>query len=473
MRPSLLAPLLGISTLACSPPASVEVAWPANPPASVLVTDTSVLDVEREAVLRGRDVLLEGGYIREIRRTRTLAPPEGAVVLDGAGATLVPGLVDMHGHITASTLPIWELAPPYPDGNLRSYLYSGVTTVLDPGDPGGEAFERRARVASGAQIGPRIYTTGPLLTCAGGHPTALVREFAPWWIGWYLAPRVAIALESNAQADETVDRLATEGADFIKIVVDRIPLSAPRMQPALIAAIVDRARSHGLRTLAHIGTTQDAIDTGRAGAAAWEHGVYKERIADDQVQTLAGFGIPMVVTVEVFDSYARSGERPWEPTLLETQTVPPATLAAYYPIPDDFDLGTLGSWLELTRKARPYFIDNVRRLHEAGVTILAGSDAQSGVFAGPGLHRELAHLVRAGLSPTEAIRAATLDPARFLSAPEAPDFGSVEVGKRADLLLVEGDPSVDIGALERIRQVFVGGVPLERTDIASIMARAD
>ena len=101
-----------------------------------------------------------------------------------------------------------------------------------------------------------------------------------------------------------------------------------------------------------------------------------------------------------------------------------------------------------------------------------GSDTQSGVFPGPGLHRELRHLVRAGLTPSEAIRAATLDAARFLADGAEPDFGAVAVGLRADLVLVEGDPSADIAALERIRQVFVGGVPLERTPLGAGAARS-
>jgi imidazolonepropionase-like amidohydrolase len=108
---------------------------------------------------------------------------------------------------------------------------------------------------------------------------------------------------------------------------------------------------------------------------------------------------------------------------------------------------------------------NALRLHRAGVTILAGSDCQSGVFAGAGLHRELAQMVGAGFTPMDAIRAATVDPAIFLSNGEEPEFGIVAVGKRADLLLVEGDPSRDIEALGRIRQVFLEGVPLERVPV--------
>ena len=100
-------------------------------------------------------------------------------MISGNGATLVPGLVDMHGHVYANSNPIWVGGLPDPEPNLRTYLYSGVTTVFDPGDSSGDAFERRARVARGELIGPHIYTAGPIHTAPEGHPIALVREFAP------------------------------------------------------------------------------------------------------------------------------------------------------------------------------------------------------------------------------------------------------------------------------------------------------
>jgi imidazolonepropionase-like amidohydrolase len=140
-------------------------------------------------------------------------------------------------------------------------------------------------------------------------------------------------------------------------------------------------------------------------------------------------------------------------------------LASFYPRPVGFSAGALESWQVMNDAAMAARVDNVRRLHAAGVTILAGSDSQSGVFAGPGLHRELANLVRAGLTPAEAIRAATLDPARFLTRSDTPDFGSVEVGQRADLLLVDGDPTLDVAALSAIQLVLLDGVPIERTPL--------
>jgi len=187
---------------------------------------------------------------------------------------------------------------------------------------------------------------------------------------------------------------------------------------------------------------------------------------------LAKYGIPMVVTLEVFDRYARALDGPRTSTPLERELAPASLLNSFYPAPDDFDLGPLRSWVELMVEQRNTGATNALRLHRAGVTILAGSDAQSGVFPGAGLHRELAQLVRVHFTPMEAIRAATLDPAIFLANGAEPDFGSIAVGKRADLLLVEGDPSRDIGAIDQIRQVFLAGVPLERVPVAAVAAEA-
>jgi imidazolonepropionase-like amidohydrolase len=451
----------------CSEPRpSVGVRLPANPPAALLVRNVAVLDVAGGALVPAQDVLLAEGRIAVIAATGAVSVPAGTPDIDGSGGALVPGLVDMHGHIDADPAPSWETRLPDHEANLRSYLYSGVTTVFDPGDSTADAFARRDRVASGELLGPRIFTAGPIHTADGGHPIALVRELAPWWIGWYLAPRVAVALRTPADAARAIDEVAARGPDAVKIVIDSIPLEAPRLSREIAAAVVERAASHGLRVVAHIGTTQDAIDAAEAGAAAWVHGVYKEPIPEPEIARMVGYGIPMVATIEVFERYAQVGAGPRVPTRLEREVAPARLLSAFDVVPADFDVGSLASWLELARERKATNRANVGRLHRAGLTILAGSDAQSGVFPGPGLHRELHHLVAAGLSPVDAIRAATLAPARFLAGGQDPEFGAVEIGKRADLLLVEGDPTAGVDALENIREVFVAGVPLERTPVA-------
>jgi len=134
--------------------------------------------------------------------------------------------------------------------------------------------------------------------------------------------------------------------------------------------------------------------------------------------------------------------------------------------PADYDLRGYEPFFRLLVATRAARRDNVRRLHAAGVTILAGSDTQTGVFPGPGLHRELAALVSAGLTPAQALRAATGDAARFVTGSDAPEFGTIGVGKIADLVLVDGDPTADIANVSRVTHVVLGGAELDRRAVA-------
>jgi imidazolonepropionase-like amidohydrolase len=430
--------------------------------ASIVIRDVAVFSPENLRSEAHQDVLISGNRIQRVTPTGQLKLSDDTYIIEGLGKTLLPGLIDMHGHITTTTGPSWEFALPDPEATLRSYVYAGVTTIFDPSDSSDEAYQRRQQVADGEILGPRVYTTGRIITHPQGHPRALIDQLAPWWIRWYLRPKVGSGVASEEEAIAEVDERADAGADAIKIVVDKIPLDAPTLQQDLTRIVVEHARKRGLRTVAHIGTTEDAIAAAKAGVALWVHGVYKESIPDDKVAELVNFGIPMVTTSEVFDRYGRAAEGPIQTTRLENEIVAADVLESFFPIPDDFDAGPLISWLELMRQTRDTRRDNVRRLHAAGMTILAGSDVQSGVFPGASLHRELGNLVAAGLTPAEAIRAATLAPARFLTGSKKPGFGSISAGKRADLLLVNGDPTLDINTLADIQEVILNGRLLNR-----------
>ena len=440
---------------------------PEHPPPALLIRDVPVLDVEAGTLVPHRDVLLVGDRVSRVAAAGTVSPPPGAATIAGGGATLLPGLIDMHGHVGGNPAPPWVGGMPDLDANLRAYLYCGVTTILDPADIASQIFPRRERVARGELLGPTIYAAGPMFTAPGGHPVPVLRQLAPWWLRWYLIPRLAVQVDTPSAARAAVDEVVGKGADVIKLGVDHLPDQAPRIGGEVLAAVVDEARRRGVRAVAHIGTVEDALDAARAGVAAWMHGVYKERIADETIPELAAFRIPMVATTVVFESYALIGQGPRPPTPLERETAPADVLAAFDHVPASYDFSFFGPYLEKMRAQRGAWRDNVRRLHEAGVTILAGSDMQAGVFPGAGLHRELHLLAESGLTPAQAIRAATLDAARFLADGKEPDFGVVAEGKRADLLLVDGDPTRDLDALARIRAVIKGGVVLERRAIGA------
>jgi len=455
-----------VLTFGCARSAPLVERPPGDPPPTIIraVAIYDGLAAQRMSV---RDVLIEGGRIARIAPPGTIPRGAGMLQIDGANRTLLPGLIDVHGHVGTGTAPPWVREWPDPTRNMQAYLYCGVTTVLDPADLAPDAFTRRDAVARGELLGPHSYAAGPMFTAPGGHPVLALRELAPWWLRWYLIPRMTRQVANAAEARAAVDALAPSHPDVIKVAVDAVPLGEPIMDAETLRAVVDEGRAHGTRTVAHVGTTADALEAADAGVAAWMHGVYKERIPDEAIPRFVAAHIPEVATISVFDSYADLYEQHREATALERETVPPRILGALVPRPASYhpapEYDAFFSLLAATREARH---DNVRRLHAAGVTILAGSDTQTGVFPGAALHRELAALVAAGLTPVEALRAATGDAARFVANVPDPEFGTIAIGKRADLLLVEGDPTADIANVSRIVNVLLGGAALVRHPVA-------
>lgn len=470
LRVATISVLLLLShLLGCSPRVrTVSVEWPADEVRDLLIRDVAVVHVETGIREPNRDVLIRDGRIAAIEPAGSV--PAGVLqIIDGRGGSLVPGLIDMHGHVTLPRGPLWSKeSRGDAEANLRAYLYSGVTTVLDPSDSTGEAVARREAVRRRQMVGPRIYTAGRAITCRGGHPVALIHLLAPKWLAWFVASRAATQVASQEDAREAVSALADEGVDVVKVYVDRIPPNAPRLSVELIEETAQLIRQRGMRWVAHIGTTRDLLDTGAAGVSLWMHGVAKERIPDDQIARIASYGIPMVATIEVQDRIVRGLRAPIDPIPLELQTVPRDELESFYPPPEEFKLEKLGFGVLADVDVRSTASDNMMRLRNAGVTILAGSDpVRGGVFPGPALHRELGQLVAAGLTPSEALRAATLDSATYLADGEPIDFGAVRVGLKADLLLVDGDPTEDISRLQAIREVIVDGTPIIRRPVAN------
>src|SRR5947207_3007191 len=176
----------------------------------------------------------------------------------GDAAPCLPGLCALHGHVGGNPAPPWVGGLPDLDANLRAYLYCGVTTILDPADIASQIFPRRERVRRGELLGPTIYASGPMFTAPGGHPVPVLRQLAPWWLRWYLIPRLAVQVDTPQAARSAVDEVVGEGAHVIKIGVDHLPDQAPRIGGEVLAAVVDEARRRGVPAVAHLGTVEDA-----------------------------------------------------------------------------------------------------------------------------------------------------------------------------------------------------------------------
>jgi imidazolonepropionase-like amidohydrolase len=450
--------LLVVLAVACGrEPLLVE--RPPSGPRSLVIRNVRVFDARNARLADGpRDVVVRGGRIAGVSPPG--APAPGLRELDGAGGTLLPGLVDVHAHTGSSSDPPGKVSFPDVPGNLASFLYAGVTTVLDLGSLAPDVFRERAKVADGTRLGPHLLTAGPIFTAPGGHPAEILRTALPWYLRWYVLPRATREVATPEEARAAVAALLPERPDVLKIAVDAGTDAVPRLSPATIKAIVDAGHAAGVRSMVHIGDSTEAVDAIAAGADALAHAPWREEISDAAVAALAAAQKPVVVTIAIGDLL--EGPRPAADFLPIEREVATPTLIAALGAPVDFGGEAGEKFRRAVVAGHAARRRSVQKLRAAGVTILAGSDAcNPGALPGAGLHLELARLVEAGMPAGEALRAATWTNARFLGG-ESADFGEIAEGKRADLLLVAGDPAANVADLGRITHVVLDGAVLER-----------
>lgn len=358
-----------------------------------------------------------------------LPVPAGYTRIDGRGHTLLPGLIDAHAHT-------WGEA-------RRDALRFGVTTLLDMfSDPRQLAAARAQRATLAATQEADLWSAGLLATAAGGHGT----QFG------LAVPTLA----TPAEAAPWVAARKAEGSDWIKLVREDLHVfSAERRLPTLddatAAAVIAAAHAQGLKALVHASGREHARASLRDGADGLVHS-FEDLPADAEFIALArerdAFVVPTLSVV------AALGGKP--STLGEDARLAPWLSAAQrQTLGAGFGFGAPQPALLAQARA------NTRALHAAGITLLAGSDAPNpGTAHGVALHGELQQLVRAGLTPAEALAAATARPAQVFGLH---DRGRIAVGLRADLLLVMGEPDRDIAATRAIAGVWKNGRRIDRS----------
>jgi imidazolonepropionase-like amidohydrolase len=412
-------------------------------PPALAITHVTIVDgseagprTDRTVVVRGHRIVAEG----PTWRTRV---PRGAHRIDGRGSTLIPGLWDMHVHTVV----------PAGDSALWLYIANGVTGVRDMASAWDTLSVWRAAIASGRQIGPRIIASGPYL------------EGADIFIA-----HIPVATPDDAEA--AVDSLLHLGVDFVKI--------HGQLDRDSYFAIARAARSRGIAFVGHVPRSVGAAEASDSGQHSIEHLLTiphpctPEEVTRLAPRAPAQSALGSCATEDLdplFERFVRNDT--WMvPTLvamLEIATWPrrelpgdafaahvPETLRTYvaeiFPMPPDVPPGADDVGLAIFQKR----VELVGAMHRAGVHILAGTDAPlRNSVPGFGLHQELALLVRAGLSPLDALRAATLEPARFLGIQDS--LGTVEAGKLADLVLLAANPLDDIRHTTQITAVIANG----------------
>jgi hypothetical protein len=419
-------------------------AWTPLSPEVVVFRNVSVVPMTRDTVLVEQTVVVRDGRIRAIGKAASTSIPAGARVVDGTGRWLMPGLTDAHVHLAYLGDSIWN------PRLLNLFIADGVTTIVNL--LGLEEHLRlRDRVRRGEVFGPMIATSGFFV----GQPYT----------------------QTAAQADSSVRAQSAAGYDMVKVHGD--------MSADAYAALMSAAAAVRIPVVGHLPRNlglKAALDARQKMIAHVEEYLYgwfffqrtpatREAIialTDTAAQLTLQAGAWVTPTLSVFAGIPSQIENLDSVLATPQMRRIPASLArAWQPDRNRYRPMTRES-AEGMRNQAALLRRMTGALHRAGVPLLLGTDAMATASALPGesVHQELRELVASGLSPYEAIRTGTVNAARFLG--QAEEFGSVEVGRRADLILLEANPLADIGATRRIAGVMVRGRWLDRAALDSL-----
>jgi imidazolonepropionase-like amidohydrolase len=430
---------------------------------TIAITDVTVIDVEHGRSLDSRTVLISDGHISAIVASRDAAIPASAISLSGRGKFLIPGLVDMHVHLFNLSS---KRAPN--DWTFPLFIANGVTGVRDmradsPSITQVNAW--RKRVNAGELASPHIFATG--ISVRGASPEDAARQ---------------------------VDAAKEAGADFIKVFSEvpenhwRAIIATAQSRSLPVAGHVPAgvplltAATAGQRSNEHLMQAYEACSSVEAGLLATRQGLAGDALAAkrdaQEAQALEAFD--HAKCSRVAKSLAASGQVQVPTMVLANEDAmqkrgPPDSDERWRFLRADererwqrFVAGYTADDAALEKLRHPIARKIVSIMHRAGVPIMTGTDSpMPGVYPGFSLHEEMAMLVDAGLTPREALRSATLVPAQFLGL--AATTGSVDVGKRADLVLLDADPAKNIRNTRRIHAVLIDGRLLRRGDLDELL----
>jgi imidazolonepropionase-like amidohydrolase len=431
---------------------------------TLAITHINVIDIAGGAELPDMTVLVRDGRIAEVGKSSRVAAPPDAKAIDGSGKYLIPGLWDMHVHtIFGDWLPRDEKV------TLPLFVANGITGVRDMGGDLEALKQWRSAIAAGKLLGPRMIIAGPMLD----GPVPRFPSSAP--------------ISNAADGTRTVDELKAGGVDFIKIQ-SLIP------RDGYFAAAAE-AKKLGITFVGHVPDAVRASEASNAGQKSIEHftGIFEGStpIEDALLKGPKSLGLNV-------KNYDPNRAKALIALMAKNQTwqVPTLVWERGQWLVDDIDLShdpltkyAPASWRDHTwpmfvtdimkdmdtdpLPVRKHFVqmelDMTLAMFKAGVPFMAGTDTAAGVHIFPGfsLHQELVLFQRAGLTPTQALQTATLNPAKFMG--RTADLGTVEKGKLADLVMLDADPLKDVANTQKIRGVVLAGRYFDRAALDKML----
>jgi imidazolonepropionase-like amidohydrolase len=420
----------------------------------VVIEGATVIDGVSSTSIENAVIVIEGDTIQAIGSSGNVEVPPGARIVDATGKTIIPGIFNLHAHVGRSEGmesgdQFYSRERIQRDANR--YLYYGITHMVSLGIDQDPMIGFLADQRAGKTGGARLYSAGYGFAAKDGwipdNPN-LNRPTTP------------------DEARQLVQELAQERQpDVIKIWVDDRLGALPKLTPDLYGAIIEEAHSQGIKVMAHMYYLEDTKELIRRGLDGLAHSVRDQEVDDEFLQLAKENGVTQVATLVGHSSSLAYADGP---DFLDDPALPvlfPA-LVLETVSGQEYQANLANSPnLESTREVYATAARNLAKVAAAGIPIAVGTDSGGpGRFQGLWEHREMELLVKAGLTPMQAIQAATVNGARFLGLESR--YGTLEPGKIADLIVLNANPLEDIRNSRRIDEVWVNGERVNRAGLA-------
>ena len=420
---------------------------------SLLITNVTLIDGTGVEPLPGAAVLVNGDRIALVSPDE-IRPPSGATIIDGSGKYLLPGLIDSHIHLTGGTI----LGRVMNDRDaamkaLHTYLYSGVTTVMDHGNNPEFIFPLREEEQAGQITSPRILAVG----WAMHFPRRRGGNEGPNVIG------------SSEEIATKLDAAFAYEPDLIKLVVDADNMMSEDLIPVFpqfLTEVIHYANQQGYGVTAHIGGREEFQTVLDAGINNFAHSPLRNVLDEGALKSVAVRRVPISTTGVVFSNIARIGDDvSWFNTPLFKATLDDATFE--FQTVNERDRYKSSGMSEMFKPMIPNILENLRRLHEAGALLALGSDRTYG----PMTLQELELYVAAGIPLLDCITIATRNAAIYIG--KGDELGTVTRGKLADLILLQEDPLENVANFATVETVIKGGEVIDLSALRLPVNQAD
>jgi imidazolonepropionase-like amidohydrolase len=419
----------------------------AEAPQSIVLTNVTIIDGAGKAAEHNRTVVIEGDRIQSIGAGHGHTP-SSAKVIDLHGQTIMPLIINTHGHL-GLTKGSTQSAANQSDDNIRHQLLRyqeyGVGAILSMGTDGKRFAEIREQSRRGALLGADVYTAGMGFGAKNGvPPTAMgfTEVFRP---------------ETPAEARSEVAQQAPQKPDFIKVWVDDFWGQYPKMPSEIYAAIIDEAHKNGLRVAAHVYHLEDARLLVANGVDVLAHSIRDADVDDALIAEMKKHHVAYIPTLSLDDfAFAYGGAPNWVNDPFFTEALDPGLLEMITS-PEYKARVQLNPVTAQEEAALPQAMRNLKKIYDAGILVTLGTDSGATPIRIQGFaeHMELTLMVQAGLTPIQAITVATSNAARLLRI--ADRYGTLSAGKKANFIVLEKDPSQDIRNTQTIRAVWKDG----------------